>query len=163
MPKFVWKSLKPEDMETFLGYVDGLPESERPLYGLTGKKPAFLTAGSAMWTHAVHFTADQVIVTEVAFVSNKKTQTSHDLSDLVQVDAKKPKLGEFGRLKLGFSDDSSLDLTQVPKTQSEPVELLLTEGTSAFPPERLTDAQITNCYYAYDMAGVIPPDLLRKK
>jgi hypothetical protein len=162
MPKFVWKSLKSEDMEKLLGYLEGLPESERPLYGLTGQKPTFLTAGSATWTHAVHFTADRVVITDATSPPNKKT-TSHDLGDLLQVDAKKPRLGEFGRLKLGFRDGSSLELMQVSKTQCEPVEALLGEGPAAFARERLSDTQLTNCYYAYDLAGVIPPDLLKKK
>jgi len=163
VPKFVWKSLPPEDINKLLEYVASIPEGERPLYGLTGKKSSFLTAGTAMWTHAICFTADRIMVTEEGFVSGKKTQTGHNLSDLVQVDVKRRKLAGSDELVLEFGDGSSVELVNVPKTQCDPVELLPSQGTSVFARERLSDAQITNCYYAYDMAAVIPPDLLKKK
>ena len=52
------------------------------------------------------------------------------------------------------------ELRDVPKTQSDPVKLVFREGTSASARNRLSEEQITNCYYAYNFARLIPKDLL---
>ena len=161
MAKLVWKKLSPGDIETLLTHVEGIPESDRPLYGLVGKKRReFL-----FWTfslnkpHVLYFTNDRVVLSQRSVGGAKeKSRREYGIGDLTDVRVTKGPLLES--IKLAFSDGFKIKLRDVPKMQSDPVERVLREGIEAFARNRLSDEQITNCYFAYNFGRLIPTDLL---
>jgi hypothetical protein len=161
MAKLVWKKLSPGDIETLLTHIEGIPESDRPLYGLVGiKRREFL-----MWRfslnkrHALYFTNDRVVLSQRSTGGAKeKSRREYSIVDLADVRVIRGPL--FESIKLAFRDGFKIKLRDVPKMQSDPVERVLREGTSAFARNRLSDEQITNCYFAYSFARLIPADLL---
>jgi hypothetical protein len=161
MARFVWKKLKPQDMEKVLKHLDAMPEGERLLYGLTGKKRNELLSwiwASANKPHALYFTKDRIVLSRRNISGTKeKSRKEFGIGDLAGVRVMTGPLLES--IKLEFRDGFTIKLRDVAKHQSDPVERLLNEGTAAFARKGLTDEQLTNAYFTYRFARVIP-DLL---
>jgi hypothetical protein len=162
MAKLVWKKLKKEDLEKVRAYLDGLPEAQRPEYALRGVKRNEVLSwiiGSINKPHIVYFTKDKVTVSRRHLFSWKELERKeYSVESLEQVDIRRGVL--FDSVEFVFTDGWKIRLRDVAKEQADPVERMLKEGSNAFGGDRLSDVQLTNCYEALGMLGMVDKHVL---
>ncbi|MCB2224535.1 MAG: hypothetical protein KQH83_10245 [Actinobacteria bacterium] len=151
--------LKPEQQRRFLAYLDGLPEHERPVYGLTGSK------GSSSWTMfrpiaatttiAALFFADRVVFSQETW---GKGSTEVPIADIAGIEVKQSVLDSKVRFRL--ADGGKIVLNDVMKKASQPLSAYGAMGMAAFDPSRLSDVAMLYFYRACDMAMDLPEGLL---
>ncbi len=160
MAKLVWKELKPDDMAVVTDYLVGLPEAERPLYGLQGIKTTLwsqLGGGGATWV--VLFMPDRIVLSKRSKFGNKdKGTVEHPLSDLMDLSVRDGPM--FDSALFTFKSGFKMRVGNIPNTQIEPVKRFLEIGVEAFEWSGLTNVQRTNACVAFSMMGILPPDLL---
>jgi len=160
MVKRVWKALKPDDMAAVTGYLAGLADDERPLYGVTGIKTSFWSRiGGGAKLLIVLFMPDRIILSKRNITGVKETwSVEHALTDLVDL---RPRRGPmFDSALFSFADGFKIRVGNIPHTQTAPIVRFMDEGSGAFGWDRLTDVQRTNCYYTFTMMKILPRDLI---
>ncbi len=160
MVKRVWKELKPEDLATVQGYLDGLPQEQRPLYGLTGIKTSLWSRlGGGAMPYVVLFTRDRIVLSKRSVGGQKERERrEYTIGDLTGVTPRHGPLLDSALFR--FADGFTVRVGNIPHTQIEPVVRFLHEGLDAFDPGRLTSVQRTNCYYTFISMQILSRDLL---
>ena len=160
MVKRVWKALKPDDMAAVTGYLAGLADDERPLYGVTGIKTSFWSRiGGGAKLLIVLFMPDRIILSKRNITGVKETwSVEHALTDLVDLRSRRGPM--FDSALFTFADGFKIRVGNIPHTQIAPVVRYMAEGAAALEWSRLTDVQRTNCYYTFTMMKILPRDLL---
>lgn len=162
MAKIVWKKLKSEDLNKLIGYLEQMPDDKKPLYGLVGVKRNELMSwliGSFNKPHIVYFTKDSIILSRRTLFTLKEVNSKvYKVDGLNSVNIRRGVLSES--IQFEFNDGLKIRLRDVPKNQSDPIEKFLKVGVGAFDKTTLSDEQITNCYFAYKNAELIPKNVL---
>jgi hypothetical protein len=152
----VWKRLRPEDLEAFRAYLEGLPREGRPRYGLLGVKASWWTRlGGGARPFVVLLAGERIALTKRSFRGHRDiTRDQYPLGDLKGMKVRRGLLLESVRLT--FADGYSLRLGGLPRRQSRPLERYLAGETDALEPSRLTPEQLTNFYQAMAAVGLKP-------
>ncbi|MGB7294292.1 MAG: PH domain-containing protein [Candidatus Aminicenantales bacterium] len=162
MAKIVWKKLKKEDLNKLIGYLEAMPDDKKPLYGLVGVKRNELLSwiiGSFNKPHVVYFTKDGIVLSRRTLFTLKEVNSrAYPIDGLKNIDVRRGVL--LDSIQFEFNDGSKIRLRDVPKHQADPIEKFVTSGVGAFDKSNLSDEQITNCYFAYRNADLIPKDVL---
>lgn len=164
MAKIVWKKLKKEDLNKLIGYLEQMPEDKKPLYGLIGVKRNELLSwliGSFNKPHIVYFTKDNIVLSRRTLFAYKEVNSRvYEINGIKNVNIRRGVL--LDSIQFEFSDGLKIRLRDVPKNQSDPIENFLKAGVGAFDKTTLSDEQLTNCYFAYKNAELIPKDVLKQ-
>lgn len=154
MAKIVWKQLGPGDLAAFREYLGGLPETDRPLYGLLGVKAWWWTRlGGWARPLVVLFRGQRVVLYRRAFWGRRAiSRREYGVADLQRVSVRRGPLLESARFS--FADGFSVRVGSLPRHQSSPVERFLREGAAALDPARLTPGQLTNTCLACEAMGL---------
>ena len=92
------RSIQPaqEDIDRLFDHLDRMAADKRPSYGVPGKlvnlKKALLTGGTAARTHAIHFTRNDIILTDVGLGRGHRHRTTYRRGDLATVEVMKRSL-----------------------------------------------------------------------
>lgn len=163
MTKLVWKRLRPRDLEAFLRHLDAMPQAERPIYGLVGKKKIkFLhwVFAAASKLYALYFTQDRVVLSQRNVGgSRERRRIEYPIGDLVAVRVTKGPV--WHTIRLEFRDGFTIKLANITRGQCDPIARVPVGGAAALARERLTVEQLTNCYFAYAFARLTGKDVLK--
>lgn len=178
MIKNAWAELKPKDLATLKGFLDGMPEKERPLYGLmesggwilspilrprTSVK-AWLTASLGMGAihdhlYVVLFTKDKIVFSQGrSGCRNESKRRKYAYSDLKVLSVRHGIFTDSAFFR--FSDGFHFRMRTLPKTQVKPVQRLSDEGITVFDYKKLSAEQHTNNYYPFAIMRILPRNLL---
>ena len=157
--KLVWKQLKPEDMELFLSHLDSLPEAERPIYGISGKKASLWEKlGGGTKRIIVLFYPDRLVISTRSMVGlTEKARVERPLSDIDDVHVLAGPL--MSSVALRFRDGSKTKLANVGHKEAEPLTRYMDEGVSVFARSRLDPEALTAFFYACNIGLPLPEDL----
>lgn len=162
MAKIVWKKLKKEDLNKLISYLEQMPDDKKPLYGLAGVKRNELLSwliGSFNKPHIVYFTKDNIVLSRRTLFTLKEVNSKvYNINGLNNVSIRRGVL--LDSIQFEFDDGLKIRLRDVDKNQSDPIEKFLKVGVGAFDKTTLSDEQITNCYFAYNNAELIPKNVL---
>jgi hypothetical protein len=153
--KRVWSKLKPEDMDTFLAFLDALPGNERPVYGLSGVKSSFWQKlGSGGKSVVVLFYSDRVVF-------SRAVRSERPLSDISEIRVVNGPM--MSNVEFRFHDGSKTKLANVSHKEAAPASLFTTEGMAAFDRSRLDPETLTHFFYACNVGLPLPRDLFERK
>lgn len=159
MGRMVWKRLRPEDLAGFREYLDGLPDEERPCYGLVGVETSWWSRLGGGARPFVVLIRGETITLRKRSVCRRRELSRRDypIGELERVSARRGPLLES--VRLSFTDGYSVRVGSLPRGQALPVEGFVAEGAAAFDPSRLSAGQLTNTYLACRAEGLLPGDL----
>ena len=156
--KVHWSRLSDAELERFLSHLDTLPERDRPVYAISGRK-------SSLWekmgggTHQiiVIFYPDRVVISDRGTFSTKEKGRRHlPIEDLKDVKIVSGPL--FSSVALRFESEKT-KLVNVRHQAAEPVGGYESMGLAAFDRSRLTPEAISDFFYACNVALDLPEDL----
>ncbi len=156
MARVVWKRLRPEDLEAFRAYLEGLPRAGEPRYGLLGVKASWWTRlGGGARPFVVLLSGGHIAVSKRSFRGRRDiTRDRYPLGDLKRMKVRRGPLLESVRLT--FADGYALRVGGLPRRQSRPLERYLAGEADALDPSRLTPEQLTNFWQAMAAVGLRP-------
>lgn len=161
--KMVWKQLKPEDLEVFLSYLDTLPEEDRPIYGIQGKKAsAWEKLGGGTSRIIVLFYPDRAVFSMRGLTGVKeKSRIERPLSDIVDVRVVAGPL--LSSVAFTFRDGSKTKLANVAHKEAAPLTRFMAEGEAALDRSRLDPESLTAFFYACNHGLPLPDDLFTRE
>lgn len=156
MARMVWKRLRPEDLEAFRLYLEGLPRAGGPRYGLLGVKASWWTRlGGGARPFVVLLAGGWIALSKRSFRGHRDiTRDRYPRGDLKRMKVRRGLLLESVRLT--FADGYSLRVGGLPRRQSRPLERYLAGEADALDPSRLTPEQLTNFCQAMAAVGLWP-------
>jgi len=155
----VWKRLRPEDLAAFREHLDGLPEKDRPCYGLVGVKASWWSRLGGGARPFVVLISGETITLQKRSVRRHRELSRRDyvIGDLRRVSVRRGPLLESARFS--FTDGYSVRVGSLPRGQAQPMERFLVDGAAAFDPSCLSPEQFTNTYLACGVMGLLPGGL----
>jgi hypothetical protein len=152
----VWKRLRPEDLEAFRAYLEGLPQAGAPRYGLLGVKASWWTRlGGGARPFVVLLAGGRIALSKRSLRGHREvTRDRYPFTDLEGMKVRRGLLLESVRLT--FADGYSCRVGGLPRWQSRPLERYLAGETDALDPSGLTPEQLTNFCQAMAAVGLRP-------